>query len=302
MIEAKQNLYKLSGVFRCTHDIHRHFKSELSPFYILTVKNCYPDGCVYFNWKCRLLAKQKTCFRGFSYVGRKCFNCRYFYEEKQHHFPEYIGSKDEFHSFNERFEEFEVWIQDLMTRRVAVEGNIANVVPALSMHQERSHYHLNANGFLVRFDEGYIDNCLFSDNFYLSISPLTQNKMLFRKGDSLEFEASLSIDRGRFKFTKPGRFQFFERGSDKPIRKADVLVASKTFTVQEKQPVKCLRCEHGVLVDFLSSQNGPSRCVICLKGIVDNNICTINCDTSDSLNDETCINIEWKGKSCHHVL
>ncbi len=302
MIEAKQNLYKISGVFRCTHDVHRHFKSELSPFYILREKNCYPDGCVYFNWKCRLLAKQKTCFRGFSYVGRKCFNCRYFYEDKQHHFPEFLGSGEEYHSFNERFEEFEVWVEDLKKRRVSVEGIIAHVVPALSLRLAGSHYRLDTNGFLIRFDEGYIDNSLFSDNYYLSISALTQNKMLFRKGDSLEFEANLSIDRGRFKFMKPGRIQFFDRGHDIPLRKADVLVAAKTFTIQENQPEKCLRCEHGVLVDLINSHNGPSRSVVCLKGIANYNLCTLNIDSPESGNNDTCINIEWKGKRCHHVL
>ena len=302
MIEQKQNLYKQSGVFRCIHDVHRHFKSELSPFYILTEKNCYPDGCVYFNWKCRLLAKHKTCFRGFSHVGRKCFNCRYFYEEKQHHFPEFVNTGDDFLSFMERFEEFEVWVNHLRNKRVSVEGIIGNVVPDLVMMKMGSGYALKANGFLIRFDDGYLDNTPFADTFYLSISALTQNKMLFRRGDSLEFEASLFIDRGRFKFKKSGRFHLFERGNDKPIKKVDVLVSLKTFSIQENQPEKCLRCEHGILVDLINPGIGPSRSVICLKGVANYNLCTLNMDTPDLNNNDTCINIEWRGKNCHHVL
>jgi len=302
MIEQKQNLYKQPGVFRCTHDVHRHFKSELSPFYILTEKDCYPDGCVYFNWECRLLAKQKTCFRGFSHVGRKCFNCRYFYEEKQHHFPEFVKTSDDFPSFKERFEEFESWVNHLRSKRVAVEGIIGKVIPDLSMKQIGSGFVLKANGFLIRFEDGYLDNTLFADTFYLSISALTQNKMLFRSGDSLEFDASLFIDRGRFKFKKSGRFHFFERGSKKPMKKADILVSLKTSTIQENQPEKCLRCEHGVLVDLINPGNGPSRSLICLKGVQNSNLCTLNMDASDSNINDTCINIEWHGKNCHHVL
>ena len=112
MIEPRKNIYKLPGVFRCNHESHRHFNSELSPYYILSEKNCYPDGCVYFKWKCRLLSKQKICFRGFSYVGKKCSNCRYFYEEKQHFSPQYIYSEKKSSRFVEEFEAFEQWVSD----------------------------------------------------------------------------------------------------------------------------------------------------------------------------------------------
>ena len=302
MQNIKKNLYKQTHTFRCVHDIHRHFNSEMSPFYILSQKQCFPDGCVYFHWKCRLLAKKKTCFRGFSHVGNKCFNCKYFYEDKRHQYPELITTNDENGSFMDKFSDFEEWVDALKSSRVVCEGKIAGISPNLSLRQQNNHHNISAHGFLIRFEEGYIDNYLFEDSFYLSISPMSQNSLLLREGDNLEFEASLTIDRGRLKFIKSGRFQFFGRGVEKPLRKNDVLLALETYTIQENQPNKCMSCAYGTLVDVENSNNGPSRVMVCLQGVADYRYCALSVKISDSKNGETCINSTWKGKKCHHVL
>jgi hypothetical protein len=274
----------------------------MSPFYILDEKGCFPDGCVYFQWKCRLLAKKKTCFRGFSHVGKKCFNCKYFYEEKSHQYPELINKNEENASFIDHFSEFEDWINNLQSKRVACEGKVTSITPDLSLKLYGNRYNLYANGFLIRFDDGFIDNQLFEDPFYLSISATSQNKLLIRKGDDLEFEASLLIDRGRFRFIKPGRFQFYERGNEKPIRKNDFLASLQTYTVQENQPLKCRNCAYGNLVDIQNTNNGPSRAMICLQGIADYKYCTIDVRISETIHSDSCVNSSWKGKKCHHVL
>jgi len=299
---TKKNLYKQTHTFRCVHDVHRHFKSEMSPFYILSEKQCFPDGCIYFQWKCRLLAKQRVCFRGFSHVGKNCFNCKYFYEEKQHQYPELITQDEENTKFIDLFFEFEEWINDLQSKRVPCEGIVTGITPDLFLKKQGSRQSIRATGFLIRFEEGYIDNQLFEDPFYLSISALSQNKLLLRNGDNIEFDASLIIDRGRFRFIKPGRFQFYERGDEKPLRKSDVLVALQTYTIQENQPEKCMDCASGMLVDVENSNNGSSRTIVCLQGIVDYRYCTISVEIINSSNGDTCINSTWKGKKCHHVL
>jgi hypothetical protein len=302
MVEQKQNLYKLSSVFRCVHDAHRNFNSELSPFYILSEKNCYPDGCVYFKWQCRLLAKQKTCFRGFSHVGKKCFNCRFFYEEKQHFYPQYIYAEKESNEFTKEFKSFEEWVNQLKQKRVACEGTVSAVLPDLFIKKRNNGQSLQMRGFLIRLIDGFIDNMLFSDTYYLAVSSLSQNQLAFRKGDNVEFEATLTIDRGRFKFIRPGRFQFYQRGSEKPVSRADITVLLKTYTQQENQPVKCLRCESGILVDLFEFSSGPSRILICLQGIVDHRTCAINTLSSEVFEDSCCINLEWGKQQCHHVL
>ncbi|TFH01520.1 MAG: hypothetical protein E4H13_04685 [Calditrichales bacterium] len=297
-----KNLYKKRQVFRCVHDAHRHFKSELSPFYVLAEKNCYPDGCVYFQWQCRLLAKQKTCFRGFSYVGKKCFNCRHFFEEKQHQYPEFKTNGESVNAFLDAFEDFEEWVDDLKTRHVPCEGRVAGVVPELYLKPNGPRDQLNMNGFLVRFDQGYLDNHLFEDAFYLSLSAMSQNQLQLREGDSVEFEARLNIDRGRFKFSASRKFQFFERGPGKALRTSDIQVALKTYTLQNKQPDKCLSCNHGILVDKGGSAAGPSRKVVCLEGVNDYRDCTISFMRPDGNNQDTCVNTQWGENRCHHVL
>jgi hypothetical protein len=274
----------------------------MSPYYILDQKHCFPDGCVYFHWKCRLLAKKKTCFRGFSHVGKKCFNCKYFYEDKRHQYPELINNNEENISFLDKYSEFEEWINDLQSRRVVCEGKVAGINPDLSLKMQGNRHILSASGFLIRFYEGFIDNQLFEDPFYLSISAMSQNKLLIRKGDDLEFEASLLIDQGRLRFIKPGRFQFYERGDEKPIRKNDVLVALQTYTIQKNQPDICMNCAYGLLVDMQNSNNGPSRAMVCLQGVTDYKYCTIDVQTNDTNNGDSCINSGWKGRKCHHVL
>jgi hypothetical protein len=274
----------------------------MSPFYVLSQKQCYPDGCVYFKWTCRLLAKKKTCFRGFSYVGKKCFNCKYFYEEKQHQYPELINPHNDNDTFVEEFSEFEEWINYLQLKRTLCEGTISGINPDMTLKQNGTRKGLSVHGFLARFEDGYIDNQLFEDPFYLSISSMSQNKLLLRKGDNIEFEASLIIDRGRLKFVKPGRFQFYNRGNEKPLRRNDVLVALETYTIQEKQHAKCMNCVFGILVDVVNTKNGPSRSTVCLQGITDPQYCTITIQTKDSKNSDSCVNSSWKGKKCHHVL
>ena len=157
-------------------------------------------------------------------------------------------------------------------------------------------------GFLIRLTDGYIDNQLFSDAFYLSISALSQNKLSFRTGDLVEFEANLTIDRGRFKFLKSGRFQFYQRGSEKPITKADMLVSLKAYSLQENQPAKCIQCSNSLLVDIKDVHTGPSRTLVCLQGVSDYHTCFQQIHVKEISEENRCINFEWGKKHCHHVL
>ena len=311
MIEPKRNLYKAPDIFRCRHDVHRPFKSAMSPFHILQQKQCYPHGCVTFIWKCRLLAKHKKCFRGFEHVGRKCFNCRYFYEEKQHQYPEFRQNGQSAEEFMAAFAEFEDWVHDLQQRRVLAEGTIRAVTPQLFFIPHKEGQNLQARGFLARFDQGYIDNQPFEDPFYLSLSPLSQNQLQLRPDDQVEFEAQLHIDRGRFKFHKGGRFHFMQRGQQQALRKADITVALQTYTIQDGQPGKCLSCAHGVLAERIvdaparsdkKDKNGPTRLLICLQGVRDYKDCIMHLPANGSGSDR-CANTNWDGtQNCHHVL
>lgn len=282
--------------------MHRHFKSEMSPYHVLIAKNCYPDGCVYFQWKCRLLAKQKSCFRNFKNVGRECFNCKYFYEEKVHQYPESMLTESEYVEFMDEFDEFFDWIRSLQNKRVLCEGTVSSVRPDLAVEIYNSHSKIVLRGFLIGFQSGYLDNINFEDPFYLRISSISQNKLKIRTGDNLEFEANLNLDRGRLKFVRPGRFQFFERGSAPPPQKNELLVAINSATTQSGQPAKCLKCSKGVLADLTTHDVGPRRVIVCLMGMPDYQLCTYIDALDDSQDIEACANPKWKNAHCNYTL
>lgn len=185
MQTIKKNLYKQTDIFKCVHDAHLHFKAQMSPYHILIEKKCYPHGCVYFHWKCRLLAKQHKCFRNFTKVGKECFNCRYFYEEKIHQYPEFLAAQSKSAEFLQNFDEFNEWVQQLKNKRVLCEGTISEVKPDFILKKNDDHYTLFLGGYLVCFAEGYLDNQFFEDRFYLSISTITQKKLMLRQDDTL---------------------------------------------------------------------------------------------------------------------
>ncbi|MDH7501060.1 MAG: hypothetical protein QHH30_11840, partial [candidate division NC10 bacterium] len=65
-----RNLYKRMDVFRCSQDGHEHFESAVSVYHVLRERRCYPEGCIYFLWRCRHPLREKGCPRGFHHVGR----------------------------------------------------------------------------------------------------------------------------------------------------------------------------------------------------------------------------------------
>ena len=298
----RKNYFKTQNVFQCVHDVHKNFKSAMSPHHVLIEKNCFPDGCIYFQWKCRLLAKQKKCFRNFERVGKKCFNCKYFYEEKIHQYPEVLLSQENFSVFCENFDDFIDWLNDLQKRRVLAEGKIHSIKPELTIAYSRYRSMINLRGFLVKFSSGYLDNQFFDDSFYLSISWLTQNKLKLRKNDNLEFEANLSLDRGRLKLFKSGKFHFVERGNGHPPNRSHLLVALNTASVQKGQPEKCLRCSKGILSDIIDSTTSPQRGMVCLLGMPDHRLCNYIERDEFPENSDTCANPKWKSLSCNHTL
>ncbi len=297
MVSPKYNLYKQRNIFRCVHDIHQHFMDEMSPYHILIQRRCYPSGCLYFQWKCRLLAKRKKCFRNFKKVGRECSNCRYFYEEKIYQYPEFVNNDIDFSDYRKSFEDFEIWVDSLRNKRVHVEGTVNFVSPELVIRKINGIPTIRFSGFLIRFQTGYIDNAPFEDPFYLRISALTQQQLAMRQGDELDFRAQLEIDRGRFRFIKSGSFMFYNRGKSAPPQKQDILERIRRSVLHAKQSAVCLSCRNGVLADIHGNTHGPSRALVCLAGIGDPACCLEKIVIDKDELDEICGNPEWKGQT-----
>lgn len=283
-----KNLFKQKGIFICKHDVHQEFSSQMSVYHILEEKRCFPNGCVYFKWKCKILAKKKKCHRNFSTVGRKCFSCKYFYEEKIHQFPEILLESQE--KFLNDYIEYLEWIETLKTKRVLCEGKVESIRPDFVVNKYNGKFQLKVRGFLISFTEGFIQNTLFEDQFFLHITASLQNKLKIKKDDEIEFFADLKIVQGRMEFYHPNKINFYLRGSDQPMNKGDALVSMNSATIFQNQPEKCKQCIHSVLPEIEGIKYGRKRALVCTQGINDYNYCVDFSQKSIEREYENCAN------------
>jgi hypothetical protein len=123
------NLYKRPDVFSCPHSSHHRFGGVLTPHHILNEKKCYPDGCMVFVWKCRLLDKGHACPKKFKHVGRQCFSCKQFFEEKYQQQPKLKISGEEFEKFKFKLEDFDFWLDGVIGREIELEATVKTVKP-----------------------------------------------------------------------------------------------------------------------------------------------------------------------------
>jgi hypothetical protein len=296
-----RNLYKQNNIFICKHDTHQHFSSKMSVYHILEDKKCYPYGCVYFKWKCKTLAKKKKCHRNFTTVGRHCFSCKYFYEEKIHQFPQLLVNQNEQKHFFEEYDEFCDWIASVENKQVFCEGTIHSVVPDFLINKNNGKLGLGLKGFLIIFKEGFINNQHFEDTFYLHLDSMHQNKVRLKEDDEIEFKAILKEKDGRIELVAPKQFNFFLRGKSKPLLRSDLLVSLNTATTFNKQPEKCKKCNFSVIPKFQNNSTGSNRVLICSKGIQEPDICLENIERKD-LYSHSCENDKSNDVTCSRTL
>ena len=118
------NHYKRHDIFKCVHQSHVNFEHRVSVYHVLKEKQCYPEGCIYFNWRYRLLNKGKSCPRKFKHVGKNCFNCKDFYDEKEIFKPELLLSEEEYQIFIRKLNQFEDWLEELRGKDIEFSGII----------------------------------------------------------------------------------------------------------------------------------------------------------------------------------
>lgn len=296
-----QNLYKQNNIFVCKHDAHKHFSSKMSIYHILKEKKCFPHGCVYFKWKCKVLAKQNKCHRSFSTVGKHCFSCKHFYEEKIHQYPELVVDEKEKIEFYEKYEEFCEWIDLFENKNVFCEGTISSLLPDFTIIRNQDKLNLGLKGFLVSFEEGFIENKHIEDTFYLHIDSMQQNKFRLREGDEIEFKAKLKIVDGRLELFYGKKFNFYLRSNSKPLLKSDILVSLSTATTFDMQPEKCKSCNFSITTRIQNNHTGKKRIMICSKGINNPEYCIENID-AENLTYNECENDKPDNIFCNRTL
>lgn len=270
------NQYKRLDVFNCNYKSHSKFENKVSVYHVLKVKKCYPQGCVYFKWKCELINKGRRCIKGYNFVGKKCYGCSYYHDIKVHSQPIVKLSEQKYQEFLEELQLYEEWLYETENHTVNFLGRIDNVKPRLQKNISASESSLKLTGFTLIFREAYFDNTHFQDLCYVNLSPVLQQRYKFAAGDEVEFRAVVQLNRGRILLKKLRNIEFVTRSHNHAWTHSDALVVKQTATFFTHQPRKCLNCAHGVLVDvFDQSQSGtkPKRELYCLEGIVDPELC-----------------------------
>ncbi len=291
-----KNQYKRQDVFLCSHDAHANRGHRVSVYHTLFRKNCFPNGCTYFRWKCKELERRRKCYRGYSHVGKNCFGCKFFDEEKLDRSLVKVSGLD-FDVFLEELHEFEDWLRDVENKEHWCLGRIGSVKPHMKQtwypaaggtHSERTHL----MGYLVCFSDMFIGNVPFEDVTFAMVGREFQERLKFRPEDRVEFRGTLTVKDGRIVFYQLKQIQFTERGGEtEPWTDSLSLVARATGTTLAYQAEKCVSCKRGQLIDVLDKTGPDERThhrIFCLEGMPSASACTY--DTSRDLYGLTCSN------------
>ncbi len=296
MLKLK-NQYKRQDVFLCTHDAHAQHGHRVSVYHTMHRKGCFPDGCTYFRWKCQQLEHRRKCYRGYRHVGRKCFGCKFFDEEK---FTRNLRRSPDidYAQFLEDLEEFEDWLLDAENREHWCLGVVGSIKPHLTQAWyggrpgKPVREHTQLSGYLIGFKESFIGRTHFDDPTYARIGRDMQNRLKFRAGDRVEFKATLVVSEGRLLFRSLKQIAWLERGPEQEVwDDSRALVARATGTTLERQADKCVACDQGMLIDVLDRTDAEERFhhrIFCMKGMPSAALCTYN--TSCDLYGQTCSN------------
>jgi hypothetical protein len=294
-----KNLYKKNDVFRCVHESHKGFKNSISVYHILEKKSCYPHGCLYFKWQCKQLSKKKKCSRGFNYVGRKCFGCKDFYEDKIHNYPELQIDPKDYDTFLKEYEDFKDWLGELRGKKIEISGKISGIKPHFQKRIYPKSSFLSFQGYILIFNEIFIERILFDDFVYALISQNTLYSLKLAPEDKIEASSYLQVDHGKLIFYRLKNIDVERNGNRTPWNNQSVLIAQQTATEFSSQPEECIHCSYGSIVDvkyFKDHHSVPRRSLLCLKGMSDYRDCyfkTEYCGFDQEANDspkEKCTN------------
>ncbi len=266
------NHYKRHDIFRCTHQSHTHFGYRVSVFHVLKEKECFPKGCIYFNWRCRLLNKGQTCPKKFKHVGRNCFNCREFYDEKELLKPELLVGEKDYALFLKNLQRFEDWLNTVRGREIDFSGTIHCLKPSFYKKAESPERQISFDGFLLNFSSGYVNLDYFDDPVYAKIGSAVQHRLKLGTGDKVNFRAHIKEVRGRIVLLRVRGIDIDEKAAEEIWTESRAQLAKSTGTIIPGHHERCLRCDRGSLLDIVSDEK-KQRMMLCLEGIQDPDYC-----------------------------
>lgn len=272
-----RNLYKARGLFVCKHPAHEKFDFEVSPYHVIKQKDCLGKGCVEFLWRCNIGNKGKKCPRGFKHVGRNCFSCKYYYEEKICRMPEAMVDNEKLEQFFKDLEDFEYWLSTVENKRIKFSGVIFGIHPSLLKTIDNNRISTRMTGFLIKFESGHIGYDLFDDVIYLRIGNTFMHRHKPAPGDEIEFEAELKNDRGRMVMIKPTHVEIVKNGAEQVIDYSKALVGKTAGAVVTDDTRLCRECPYGALLDvhIIQPKENRFRRFYCLRGVEHASTCPI---------------------------
>jgi hypothetical protein len=274
------NQYKRQDVFLCRHDCHQHSGQRVSVYHVMRRKQCFPEGCVYFRWKCKELEKRKKCFRGLTHVGKNCFGCKYFDEEKMTRTLSPSAGID-LENALESIYDFEEWLRDYENKEMICLGKINSVKPRIvkSVYPSNgaSKEHTRLLGYLICFEYCYIGRTLLEDVSFAIVGCDFQKRLRFCAGDEIEFRGAFTEQEGRMIFQQLRQIDFKHKTDTADIwNDSRSLIVKHTGNMLARQADKCVDCDQGLLIDVHEFQNGAESVyhrIFCLQGMKSASLC-----------------------------
>jgi hypothetical protein len=245
-------------------------------YHVLKDKKCFPDGCIYFKWRCRKLDKGHTCPRKYKHVGRGCASCRHYYDIKVIKKPEIILSPKDYARFQEELKVFERWLKTTVGSLVEFSGAVNSVKPRYTLHCTGNRHRLTFDGFLLNFSEGFIGTTPFSDFIYVPVSSRLQGRFQFAKGDHVSMQCYFDMQEGVPVLRKPRAIEIIQRGDPPFWNESRARVAQRTGSVLPCQDEKCYGCDRGILLPVVSANDTRTvqkRKMFCLEGVESPDLC-----------------------------
>jgi hypothetical protein len=272
-----KNRYKQRGLFVCHHPVHSRFNFEVSPYHVLKQKQCYGCGCVQFLWKCKIYGKSFVCPRGFKHVGRNCFSCKHYYEEKICRSPETSLDSESMTAYMRELEDYRYWLSTVIDRKVKFSGKIESVFPSLTKTIDNHKSHIQLQGFLISFAKAHIGFDLFDSTIYLHVGHRFIEKWQPAPDDSIDCSAELKFDRGRIVMINPTHVEI-DQGDQLPyLNYSKALVGKSTGSIVVDNISACRGCPFGALLDIEVIRPKPNqyRRFYCLRGVSHSQNCPI---------------------------
>jgi len=259
-----RNQYKREDIFICDHITHKNFNKSVSVYHVMIKKKCYPHGCVNFKYKCKF---KRKCPKGFHKAGLKCENCKYLVEEKYVKIPKIID-EERYKEFCTEMEDFNLWLGKIKNRVIQFWGNVNSVKPFFEKIISSKNEKILHRGFIVSFEQGYINSDFWDDYCYLLLNKNQYRKIKPHPGDEIEFSARLKFTDGRIILQYPSKINFVSKTEGKLWENEDVLLAKSVGKTHISQPDKCFRCDQGILIEVTDRNlNKFYRQIYCLEGI-----------------------------------